>query len=468
MILLILVIGAAIYFLGYDKFHTEKIAKEEEIKTIQAEYDQKQGLINKIPELDSQIEQLKMNILNDAAKFYGTVPQETFVYMLQTMADETGMDILKFEFTNEKDSALESFMSGSTEIYTEIEKAKEAEEAKAAASDSEASESTESGNAEASGEAEAGEESASGEEAAVPKKAEPKNEDKEDFAQILIVRIDTEGTFDAYKKFLSIIDNNKERLVVTNFKIEREGNVLEEFFGYDIRPKEARPLKEFFDTYKILKGEIYLKIYLVPSVDRYVEKQNIHEWDMEDSKYQPFEYSEFTKPFLLKTRIHEFEDPSYSIFDQSTNARNEIASTLEGEDTLVSLDYQFSTESKTPNLFLDLTNKNIVIDSAAYEVGLNMFSDNINDAKVNLIVKDATNKEYSIPILEKIYFKGWASVAQKVDSNIKFPITLNRLVISEEGLTEIKNGQIKLDYIYVGKLPVTENANAQNENKPAA
>lgn len=439
IILIISVLGFLLYQYGYLKYTDKMNLAKQQYEALDKQDQDNQIKINKIPALNQEIETVKSSIKTYAGKFYGQIPQENILYFIQNMSEKTKLKLVGITF-NEFPS--ETFGA----MLNDLAPASENSQAAPIAEDT-------------------------GEETTTPQP--PPQEELPVIAPMQInfisAIVEFAGTYDQLKMLFNLVDNNKEKIVIDSVILQRAKQGYLNFPGYEIQGGQSSDFNLFdnspsyqdeaksnfkgvaAETPDDIQATIGFTFCLVPTINNYVEQENINKWELKSSTNNLFTWLDFLNTPLQKTNIYNFDADTYTISSEGAQNVGQIEK-IQENNVYAALRYTFDVASKNPKIGIDLTDKNIEIKEPIKSIGLNIYSDNINKSKLYIVVEDANNKVQTILLTESLYWDGFANIDKSVPENMAYPLKVKRIVLSQEGEgIALKNGLLKFGFIYVKK-----------------
>ena len=462
LLLLFIAVGG---YLFYTFIYTPQFEKLESLKqekqAKQDQYNQMQALINSEGNIDLEIETIKNELLPIADTYFGDINQEETIVLLDDFAQKAGLDVKGIKFVEPIEKSL-----------TEL---KEGESSKPGQTPPTATESTPPTATESTPPA--------------ATESTPPDTEGEDSKELvrpdnIIARVGEvafEGSYDKLMNYLIQVGNYYKRIAS---------------YSLELKAEQGKPLA----------GTIFMNLYCINSVDKYVPvSPSVLEYNLIplSSKVDPFEiyswsYKITTIPNAIKSQvgqkeiigpveqgmynlpeqtkedpitmhktielgaqnpppsaprlldeklIYSFDDIVLKTFtlDKGNNITGKLDTNKDSKNKLYTIYYSFGGEQAQSEVYIDLQSKKITIDKQPIYLSLLVNTEKNLDNILGIIVTDANGSDFKVFMSSKVDWTNDKEIIGVLPQNIAFPVTVKSLFVRDNSDSATKNAKLSFD-----------------------
>lgn len=460
IIVYVLILLAVLTFLYNDFLKSNNAKIEDElINEVNPKYEDMQKLISEIPGLDQELINLKAEMDKYFTTYYGDVPQEKYINVLKNLRDKTEIKFTEVEFKEElfKPPKPEGEVGSGEAASEEVGLALDEEKSKQI--------------------------------------YKMQGLDVSEGAEIPIVKVDMdivrteaklkiEGSFKDFMKFYYSVESSKpsiniEKLDITKAstlksgslgygelldlsqltQIEGRNNILT---GNSVNPATLELVKKADDKVQV---ELVISFYKVPSISKYVDKEELYSLDLKASMVNPFKFYDFFAQSIKKETIFSFDADYKTTFanvapEDQTNFQ--VTKNSDENGSYTQLEFSFGKNTNNPRILIDFLSSGVVINEPINKIGLDLYNAFPNNNMIYIVVRDAAGSDKTLQVSDSSPFIGEASLTASVPKTLTYPLTLRGIYIVQNGSGDkLDKGSYKLRSIYKG-------TNIKDEQNPKA
>ncbi len=422
ILLVVLVVGAYYYF--FFRKHQESIANLKQEKATQQEVnDTIQVKLISGTNLDKEIKENSEKIKELAKSNFPSLVQEKQTVLLKKLSRDTGLKIKTLEFSREIYTIADIQNMFNSELEEQRSYLELSNDEKI---------NNEENNANA----------ALGSEAFV-----------DSLVDVLSVNVNFEGDYQAINNYIRNMKEYEKNIVVQELSFnsdssnDRTGNMKISFFG--IRDLDSELAKNQFDSAFVMNSFDDDFMRLIPAT-AYFPYENFVVLDTinsSDSTWTGGSIDVDTVKDNSKT-IDSFE--AFDVFfvgsGSDVNGKVRLSSLSADRRRSINMTYEFLNPALTNQANLVFDKNKRMIYSDASSVGLSVYLKTpLGENKIGFVIVDSSGKEVEYYFESPEETGKWVHLEQSIDSQLQYPIMIQRLFVEGEGIYQVVEGSIYFD-----------------------